>query len=91
MPPDADYANHPPSITEAKAQREHDSRLWTPRDALISALRDYDSGERVFEAVVIVGRSRDEGETHTSFYNATPDVHTALGLLARGQFRLMED
>lgn len=85
------YADHPVSLTEARANRERDCKLWTPRDVLINALRDIDRGERSFDALVVVGRHReDDGTTHTAFYNATQDVHTALGLLTRGQFRLME-
>lgn len=86
------YADHPVSLTEAKANRDHDSRTWTPRDALISLLRDIDSGKINPNALVAVCRSLDEqGSYDTTFVNATPDVHVALGLLARGQFRLMED
>lgn len=87
-----DFADHPVSLTEAKASRDHDSRLWTPRDALISLLRDIDSGAINPNALVAVCRTQDEdGGYRTTFVNATPDVHVAMGLLARGQFRLMED
>lgn len=87
-----DFADHPKSITEVQADRAEDCRLWTPRDALISLLRDIDSGAFKPDALVCVCRDRDDvGETNTRFVNATPDVHTALGLLARGQFRLMEE
>ncbi len=86
-----DYGNHPVSLTEARAQRSEDSRLWTPRDALISLLRDIDSGEINPDALVTVCRTKDEdGSYRTTFANATPDVHVAMGLLARGQFRLMD-
>lgn len=85
------YAEHPVSLTEARANREEDSRRWTPRDALISLLRDIDSGKINPNALVAVCRWLDgEGVYHTTFVNATPDIHVAMGLLARGQFRLME-
>lgn len=88
----SDYGDHPVSLTEAMANRKHDSRLWTPRDALISLLRDIDSGLISPDALVAVCRTQDsDGGYHTTFVNATPDVHVAMGLLARGQFRLMEE
>lgn len=87
----SDYSDHPISLSEARAHREHDSRLWTARDALISMLRDIDSGEINPDALVAVCRTKDEdGSYRTTFVNATPDVHVAMGLLSRGQFRLME-
>lgn len=87
----SEYAEHPISMTEARASRSHDSRLWTPRDALISLLRDIDSGKINPNALVAICRTQDDdGSYSTTFVNATPDVHVAMGLLARGQFRLME-
>lgn len=54
-------------------------------------LRDIDSGEINPDALVAVCRTKDEdGSYRTTFVNATPDVHVAMGLLSRGQFRLME-
>lgn len=86
-----DYSDHPVSISEARANREEDSRLWTPRDALISILRDIDSGAINPDALVAVCRTKDEdGGYRTTFVNASPDIHVAMGLLTRGHFRLME-
>jgi len=87
----SDYKDHPVSITEARANREENSALWTPRDALISMLRDIDSGIINPDALVAICRTKDEdGNYRTTFVNATPDVHVAMGLLTRGHFRLME-
>lgn len=87
-----DFANYPVSVAEAKADKADDSRLWTPRDALISMLREIDAGEFVPDALIAVYRYRDaDGELCSRFINATPDCHVALGLLARGQFKLMVD
>jgi hypothetical protein len=87
----ADYSDHPVSITEARANREENSALWTPRDALISMLRDIDNGIINPDALVAICRTKDEdGAYRTTFVNATPDVHVAMGLLTRGHFRLME-
>jgi len=39
------FAGHPVSIGEARSVREHDCRLWSPRDALVNTLRDLDEGK----------------------------------------------
>lgn len=86
------FTNYPVSIAEARADREDDCRSWTPRDALISLLRDLDSGKTRADALMCVYRERlPDGNTRTHFVNATPDIHTALGLLTAGHFKLLED
>jgi hypothetical protein len=85
-----DFTDHPVSISEARASKEHDSRLWTPRDALINLLRDIDSGKVAPDALVCVYRATDEdGDLCTRYLNATQDIDIAVGLLARGQSLLM--
>lgn len=86
-----DFANYPVSMSEARATRDEDCRLWSPRDALISILRDIDEGKVAPDALICIYRERgDDGSTRTHFAAASPDIHTSLGLLTRGQFRLME-
>lgn len=86
-----DFAGYPVSVSEARADREDDCRLWSPRDALISVLRDIDEGKVAPDALICVYRQRGEdGIMTTHFAAASPDIHTSLGLLTRGQFRLME-
>lgn len=86
-----DFTNYPVSVSEARADREDDCRLWSPRDALISVLRDIDEGKVAPDALICVYRQRGEdGIMTTHFVAASPDIHTSLGLLTRGQFRLME-
>lgn len=85
-----DFSNHPTSINEARAIREHDGAKWSPRDALINLLRDIDSGAVTPDALVCVYRYRDEdGDFCAHYVNAVPDGDTALGLLTRVQFLLM--
>ena len=86
-----DFAGYPVSVSEARADREDDCRLWSPRDALISVLRDIDEGKVAPDALICVYRQRgDDGSMRTHFAAASPDIHTSLGLLTRGQFKLME-
>jgi hypothetical protein len=85
------FANHPKSIGEIKAERDEDSRTWAPRDALISLLREIDSGLTKPTDLVICYIERDPedgGATKSRYLNATSDLPTALGLLNRIQFRL---
>lgn len=87
-----DFSGYPVSLAEARADKERDCRLWAPRDALINLLRDIDSGKIRADALVCVYRERlPDHNTRTHFVNATPDIHTALGLLTAGHFKLMED
>lgn len=74
-----DYGNHPKSIKEHKAKLGSE---WTPRDALISALRDIDSGAVKMDHVIIIGGRLDEdANTATTFYNATPNRYYLHGLI----------
>ena len=40
-----DFSGTPPTITELRADREQRAQTATPRDALISVLRDLDEGK----------------------------------------------
>lgn len=64
----AEYANYPVSLAERKAEASGKARDWTPRDALISVLRDLDAGKN---------------ERNTHFAMSSPDCLTGLGLLSR--------
>lgn len=76
-----EYSSARQSITEIRADREGDMRIWTPRDVLVSTLRALDAGDIAPDALVLVYRNRLEGdETETRQAKACPDIHTALGL-----------
>lgn len=60
-----DFANHPVSIAEARAQKpddRYDPRTWTPRDVLIDMLRDIDSGKLNPQSLIIImqGEASDD-------------------------------
>lgn len=87
------YANHPRSITELKSDKTDRASDWTPRDALISLLREIDSGALDLDALVIVLRKRSESPPlvqSTSFRVASPDVHTTLGMLTEAVSKIMQ-
>ena len=54
-----DFSKHPPSVGEMKSDIVGDARYWTPRDALISLLRDIDSGKTTITDIAIVYREED--------------------------------
>lgn len=79
-----DFSNHPISITEAKAGRmEGGAGVWTPRDALISVLRDIDSGKLAATSIaIIVAEETDDGTT-MQYYQRCNSSLELLGMYAR--------
>lgn len=82
----SEFAGHPQSITEAKVDRTHDARDWTPRDVLIRMLRDIDEGKINPDALVV--SYRDGRRAH--FWSASPDSLVSIGLLQRTIFQMQE-
>lgn len=83
---DDDFSKMPESIAEIRANRAEKASLWTPRDALISALRDVDSGKlNPFCAFIVLG-TRDPGtsDTYTRFWVAGKNNYEIAGLAMRG-------
>ncbi len=77
------FANHPLSITEAKAAKDEKSQTWTPRDCLISLLREIDEGRTDPKILVIayaMTTRDDEGGAQSAFKMATPAAHKELGV-----------
>ncbi len=78
-----DYSDHPPSVTELRSNKDEDAATWTPRDALITALRDIDSGkENPTCLVIIMGSIKDSGTIAPTNYVASPNNYVTVGLLA---------
>lgn len=87
----ASFADAPTTIGEARAQRDQSAAKWSPRDLLISLLREIDSGETKISALVVsYAVEHDDGALSHGYRNACPDNFTALGLLARAGHRLQE-
>jgi hypothetical protein len=82
------FAAHPRSIGELRSDRTESSHDWTPRDALISLLREIDEGLSV-DALVISFRYRDDaGKIMARSRSASPDGHITLGMLTSTIFEL---
>lgn len=75
------YANYPFSVSEMRSRKSGDASDWSPRDMLISVLRDIDTGVLNPESMVIVFRKRRGSGYKTDFYAACPDLTVMTGLL----------
>jgi len=80
-----DFKGHPQSIAEIKADREGDGSLWTPRDALISLLREIDEGRNVSHMVIcfdVEDQTPSGTRRNLSYCCAGPrSRHEAIGLV----------
>lgn len=75
-----EFKNVPQSITELRADKEHNGSLWTPRDAIISLLREIDNGLKI-DMVIIGYRFENNNDTVSyQFSQSTPNMLTAIGL-----------
>jgi hypothetical protein len=82
-----DFSGHPKTISEIRSEKSSKGSDWTPRDVLISMLRDIDAGTLKPDALIVCYR---HSGNKTSFRQATPDALTMLGLLERTKFRIHE-
>lgn len=89
------FADHPVSIAEARADRASDGSLWTPRDALISTLRDIDEGRLAPSDLVISMRvpTPELGPQAYKISTAQSTANTSLciGILEEAKFDIMRD
>jgi hypothetical protein len=86
-----DFTDHPLSVAEIRANRSEECHDWTPRDALISVLRELDSGERDIDTLIVCWRERHkDGKETGHFRQAAQDVFINLGLLATTAFKMQD-
>lgn len=77
------FAEYPISIAESKALSKRDARHWTPREALISVLRDIDSGKVSPTLMVIHWKTGKEDNSYTTGYAVAGGIkHEILGVMA---------
>lgn len=78
------FAGYPPSITEMRANAAQSMMLWTPRDALLSLLREIDEGKVKVDVLVVAFAQVDaDGTTRTNFRAAAPNALMAFGVMTR--------
>jgi hypothetical protein len=79
--PPTDFSDHPTSISEARATRDDNAALWTPRDALIACLRDLDRGNLdPVELAIIVTERAPDGLTRMHYYQRSDSTLSLSGL-----------
>lgn len=82
MSEEKSYADAPRSFLEARSEKLADSSVWTPRDALISVLRQLDAGEMVPRELIVVWTEEQGDKTfNVNSVIACPTTLTSVGLL----------
>jgi hypothetical protein len=77
-----DYSEHPISLAEARADKAKDAALWKPRDAVLSVLRDIDSGAINLDHIIIIGATIDPGnDTAMTYRSSMPNAFYGVGML----------
>lgn len=86
LPENFTFADHPKSVNEARIERDESitADKWTPREALVRALRDIDNGSlEATKAIIIIASD----EVVTAFMAAgTSSVPEAVGLMEVAKF-----
>lgn len=76
------FANAPYSITELRADKEGDGKLWTVRDALVSLLRDIDSGKtKATKILMFYGMEGEDGVVSAKYSASGMHFHELVGFL----------
>lgn len=83
------FAGVPKSLGEVRANKAESAAKWTPRDALISLLRDIDEGKVKPDALIVAYREMvGDDKTSSHYVAAVPNVHVGLGLLSYAQHQI---
>jgi hypothetical protein len=75
------FADHPKTVGEIRANKTQLAREWAPRDVLIEMLRLIDSGKKV-DALVVCWKETIEGRENGFYRLSSPNCLTALGMLS---------
>lgn len=86
-----DFKDHPVSIAERRAHMKGDARLWSPRDALIWALRAIDDGEIAPDTLAVVYSTDTERGMRLGHASAGCDTIGLVGLLTASVHDVMTD
>lgn len=82
-----EFADHPISLAERRANDAADAGKWSPRDAILSVLRDIDSGKLKVETVVIAMLTvNPEGKATKYAVAGAGGLTGALGVLDRAAY-----
>ena len=88
----ADFADYPESVAERRSDKTGAAKDWSPRDVLISLLRDIDGGELKPEAIVVCIRAESQpGHIATTYRVSSPDPGVSVGLMEFVKLRMLRD
>ena len=80
-----DYSNYPTSLLDKKSEESRNAKDWTPRDVLIKALREMDSGEMEnVDTLLVVFRDKpkeDGGAYGPGFWACSDNLYNSIALL----------
>lgn len=85
-----DFKDHPETVGELRSGKSEDSADWSPRDVLIAALREIDSGKVEPTALVLVMKLKpvDQKKSRARYMVSSPDLHVTLGLLSSAAIKM---
>lgn len=82
------YKDYPISVSEQRAADEHDAALWTPRDLLLSMLRDIDNGTKAPTDIVLCYA---EGENEGGYMRAGKSPNLHISHIEIAKHRIIQD
>lgn len=88
---DENFANHPKSVGELRAEKSERPQDWSPRDALIAVLRLIDKGEIAPDVLVIsYGQRAKDGRAtmHDYFSAGGQNIFETTGVVMRTLHRM---
>lgn len=90
-PPEENFADAPTSIAEVRSMKEQNASKWTPRDALVTLLREIDSGKTELTIAVIAYQYKThDGGTRAGFLSAGGDnLADAVGTLEVAKIKMI--
>jgi len=80
------FKDAPPTIGEVRSDRSDSPADWSPRDALVTMLRDIDSGKITPDTMVIFWRDSRKPVDGVKFYNVAKSAFDTAGLISEGEF-----
>lgn len=85
------FADHPVSLGEHRANVSEDGRLWTPRDMLIALLREIDRGElaEIDGLVITIGYRHEDGLRSVGYRSQGLNRDEMIGVLERNKALLL--
>lgn len=85
-----DFSDTPRTIGEIRSEKNWSAEDWTPRDALISTLRDIDEGKINPDTLIIFMCTHEEGKAvKTNWRMSGDDLTRIIGSIEMVKHRLL--